>query len=330
MRKLIYFLCLGLGLSLIISCQKDAAIQGDLQSILLSKDTLTMYTGDKVRLDYKISPATTDSTKLVWSSSDTTVVVVNKGVLLAKKEGKSTVIIKNENSTASVSCLVTVIDRPKPELIAYYPFNGTVADSSGNSNHGTAYGLIAVSNRFGKANSAYQFNGYNSYIAVPDKQPLRLSNTNFTLSAWVKLDANNYSYGSMILNKHLTGVNNGWTWSITGLASNPLSVGFFGPGGGSNNAYGTKAIELTGWHMITSAYNAQTKQLSMYIDGVLDNVTQNVEAPNGNIETSLYIGRDNPTIDSSGYFFQGAMDEIRIYGRLLSSEEIQKLYTLKK
>ncbi|MBS7566171.1 hypothetical protein KHS38_17315 [Mucilaginibacter sp. Bleaf8] len=308
------------------SCQKDGTLPEDISKIVLGKDTLTMYAGDVVDIDYKITPSNYDTTLLVWSVSDTSVVSINKGKATAKKEGLTTVTVKNTANTVSVSCVVKVIDALDKGLIAYWKFNGNNRDASGNKNKVTLYNISTVADRFGKANHAFSFNGYNSYLSVADNQALRLNNTNFTLNAWIKMDTHNNSYGSMILNKHLTGVDNGWTWSITGYASNPFAVGFFGPGGGSNNAYGSKEITLNGWHMVTAVYNVSTQRLSMYVDGVLDNVTNNVLSPNAAITTGLYIGRDNPSVNTNGYFYKGIMDDIRIYNRACNPTEIQRLF----
>ena len=49
-------------------------------------------------------------------------------------------------------------------LIAHYPFDGNALDVSGNANHGTLVGPVAVADRFGNNNAAYLFNGASDYI----------------------------------------------------------------------------------------------------------------------------------------------------------------------
>ncbi len=51
-------------------------------------------------------------------------------------------------------------------LLAYYPFSGNANDSSGNGKHGTVNGASLTSDRCGKANSAYSFNGTSAYIEM--------------------------------------------------------------------------------------------------------------------------------------------------------------------
>ena len=69
-------------------------------------------------------------------------------------------------------------------LIAYYPFNTNTNDESGNGNNGTVNGATLTTDRFGKANSAYKFDGSN-LIAV---NPAQFKNQTFTYAIWVKLD----------------------------------------------------------------------------------------------------------------------------------------------
>jgi len=230
-------------------------------------------------------------------------------------------------SISSIQQLYNTSANPANNLIAYWPFNNSASDSSGNHNNGTAYNVTSVADRFGNPNHAYHFDGSTSYITVPDNVSLRLSNTDFTLNAWVKMDSYNSSYGSNILSKHTSGVNDGWSWSITGYSSSPTGVVFYGPGGGNTNAFGTQALTTGQWYMITSVYSAANQQLSIYVNGVLDNVTSGVATPNSAINATLYIGRDYVGSPSNGYFFQGTMDEVTIYNSALSVSTIKQLYS---
>jgi len=306
---------------------------------LLLKDTLQLYVGETRNVPLTISPSDYNQDSLKYLSSDTTVITISKiGLLTAKKVGLSTITISNLTSTISINTHITVVPAPidslRLGLIAYYPFNNSTADSSGLGNDGTGYNLQAVTDRFGNQNAAYHFDGQSSYVSIKDNVYVRLYATDFTQSAWVKLDDYNASYGSVVLGKRLPGVADaGYTFSIGGYTS---SAGFptagithFGPGGGSvNNALSINAIPVDQWHMLTCVYSYQSKTLSIYIDGALDSTTPNISAPNASVGAKIYIGRDDPTLDDNGYFIYGALDDIRVYSRALSAKEIQKLYTL--
>lgn len=212
---------------------------------------------------------------------------------------------------------------PTSNLIAYWPFDGNGKDHSGNGNTATLHNLISTTDRFGNQNGAYYFNGQNAYASVIDKATLRLSDTDFTLNAWVKLDAYNASHGSMIMAKRTSGVNSGWQTSISGYDSNPYGVMTYGPGGGSYNAWGSIKVSFNQWHMVTCVYKLSTQTLSIYINGVLDNTTIGVLTPNGNITAPLFIGMDPNT---NTYLIKGALDDVRISGKALNSAEVLQFY----
>ena len=74
-------------------------------------------------------------------------------------------------------------------LAARYTFDGNANDVSGNGNDGTVTGATLVADRFGKANSAYEFNGGPDYVKVPQNESLEIKN-NITMSFWAKLPSN--------------------------------------------------------------------------------------------------------------------------------------------
>jgi hypothetical protein len=211
-------------------------------------------------------------------------------------------------------------------LIAYWSCDNTAYDLSGHGHNGSLNNITVTTDRFGYPRGAYYFNGSSSYISVPDAAELRLGNTDFTLNAWVRLDAYNSSFGSSILVKRFSGINNGWVWTITGNSSSPVGVLSYGPGGGNANAFGNTVIGTGTWAMVTSIYNLASQSLSIYVNGVLDRTVTGILPANASVTAALYIGRDDPSTGTS-YFFQGALDEIRMYNRAINSTELQQLYT---
>jgi len=209
-------------------------------------------------------------------------------------------------------------------LIAYWTCANTTYDMSGNNNTATLFLVNAAADRLGHANGAYHFNGINSYMTVMDTAALRLSNTDFSVTAWIKLYSHNTSFGDEILSKHLTGNDQGWAWSVTGDAAGRHSL-FFGPGGTNNDAFGKDTINLNRWHLVTTTYKVANHAIRHYIDGVLDTIIQNIAPPNAMITAELCIGRDNPEASANGYFFNGVMGDIRIYNRALLQKDIRVL-----
>ncbi|WP_143310606.1 LamG domain-containing protein [Chitinophaga vietnamensis] len=258
---------------------------------------------------------------------------------------KATQILKNVSlcgltMAALFSCSKTAINEPAmaPKahtellsdtagLIAWWPLDSLsyANDRSGHFHHGVAYNTGFTTDRFGTKNGAFYFNGSSSYISVDDQADLRLTNTDFTINAWVKLDSYNSSYGSEIVTKRDNGPG-GYCYSIRGYAANPYGVIGFGPGGNDPNAFGSKTVTTGAWHMTTTVYNLAQQKITLYVDGVLDNVTTGILPANAPATAKLYIGRDEVTSPTNGYFLQGALNDIRIYNRALSAAEIQNLY----
>lgn len=215
-------------------------------------------------------------------------------------------------------------------LVAYYPFDDTGLDLSGNNSHGYVYNINSATDRYGKSNGAYYFDGVSSYIQVKDNQALRLNNTDFTINVWAKTDTYNTSYGSVILGKRGPGNNNGWLFGIHGQSSgNIIGTGqatYQVSGGNDPYAASVKALNTGTWYMLTTVYHVKTQQLSFYVNGVLDNTVTNIPTPLATASGDVYIGRDNPAVGIAPYFYQGTLDEMRIFNRALSISDIKKLF----
>jgi hypothetical protein len=69
---------------------------------------------------------------------------------------------------------------PDAGLVGWYPFNGTVNDSSGNGNNGTAASVTPVADRFGNQSGAFQFNGSTSEVLLPNN----FQTQSLTVCAW--------------------------------------------------------------------------------------------------------------------------------------------------
>jgi PKD repeat protein len=216
-------------------------------------------------------------------------------------------------------------------LIAYYPFSGNAKDMTGRGHDGNAKDAILTTDRFGNENSAYLFNGETSSIIVKDKEDIRLSQTDFTINGWLKLDRFDPSYGASFIIKRFTGPHNGWGTSITGYAfqrdvgNKAGSPFFYVSGGGDPYAIGGKQVELDKWCMFTVVYNLDLRTVQLFINGKLDNITYNIPSPIGDINADLFIGSDSD-VGTPGYHIKGKIDDIGMYHRALSEKEINRIF----
>ncbi len=197
------------------------------------------------------------------------------------------------------------------DLIAYYPFSGNAEDESGNGYHAGEVQAELTTDMEGNPNSAYAFNGTDNYIVIPHIG-VDLSH-DFTITYWFRpndLQTRQWLFG----NRH----------TVSGDEANGLEsdiyegeLRFFWPAQLSL----TYEITTSEWQFV--AYTKSGSSYKLYYNAELADEGTNTTSPADN--DPWCIGADFNQ-QGWGAFFNGKMDEIRIYGRPLSEDEIQFLY----
>lgn len=199
-----------------------------------------------------------------------------------------------------------------PGLVAAYSFDEgtgtTVTDGSGNGNNGTIGGATWTTS--GKYGNALVFDGTSSLVTVNNSATLQLSNA-MTLEAWVNPSTVSGAWRDVIYkgndNYYLEGTS-------TGSKSAPAVGGTFGTA--DVVLFGTAALPGNTWTHLAATYDGTTTRL--YVNGTqVANQTQT-----GAITASLnplQIGGDS----IYGQYFQGTIDEVRIYNLALTATQIQ-------
>ena len=210
-------------------------------------------------------------------------------------------------------------------LVGYWPFCGNANDQSGNGNNGLVNGATLSTDRFGNSNGAYSFNGVNNSIIIPDSSVLRPSN--ITISCWINPVSISNGF---ILSKSST--------SNAGSEQYLLNVDGYGTGTASFEVKrnsgcvagqnwqklitGQNLINLNVWQNIICTYDGTF--MKYYLNGVL---IQTYTPISGSIDNctggSLNIGRFWNDING---FFNGKIDDIGIWNRALTQQEIAQLY----
>ncbi len=211
---------------------------------------------------------------------------------------------------------------PTNGLVAYYPFNGNANDESGNGNNGVVNGATLTADRFGNVNKSYSFNG-NSSIVISDNDYLELTN-NFSISSWFY--ATSLSQVSMILSKHIcTNTEGTYTYGIWSNGVNNL-VNFQAYPNFNALTYPTNAgaVNLNSWYNFVTTYDKTTKDLKYYLNGDLISTIQ-IDFNISNTTRDLFIGMQNCG-SGAEWYWNGKIDDIRIYNRDLSNTEVQQLY----
>ncbi|HJM64993.1 MAG TPA: LamG-like jellyroll fold domain-containing protein, partial [Roseibacillus sp.] len=216
-------------------------------------------------------------------------------------------------------------------LVAYYPFNGNADDESGNGHDGTVNGATLTSDRGGRSNSAYSFDGTNDFITVDSSPELRALSS-LSVSTWIQVGSsqspapnNNHA----ILASWAGGGDGRAFWlGTTGNFSPPgsrIGVGT-GPGNPHGDLFNPSDTTITdgAWHHVVYAHDLNGAAL--YIDGI-SIVESEVGFPIREFVEPLVFGADNNGVRAN---FRGFIDDTRIYNRGLSADEVAALYELER
>ncbi len=201
-------------------------------------------------------------------------------------------------------------------LAAYWKFDdgsGTIAmDSSGNGNTGILHGATWTNS--GRVNGALHFNGINSWVEVPDSDSVDLSK-NFTVACWIYPDVHAGNY-NMLVSKHQPYINSdhSWYWGIKNDVSTFVNWG-------NPEIRGTQDIPLNSWTHVAITYIDATMSFCFYNNGQLDR-QMDADLSIRNTDKMLVIGSEN----GSTNFYDGLIDDVRIYNRALTSNEVLELY----
>ena len=208
-------------------------------------------------------------------------------------------------------------------LVAWYPFDGNASDMSGNGNHGTVNGATLSTDRHGQTTNAYSFDGENDFIDLNNPSILGTTN-NFSIIAWVRSGTGSI-YGEF---NAASGNTRNYFYITSG---NRLGMDQYFPTGGAVNSLELSELNQTNsWNQV--GYTRAEANWSFFANGELMNLGSNSENYSGSTPDLGYIGARAYTYGgySAGVkdFFTGSIDDIRIYDRALSTEEVSALYRL--
>jgi uncharacterized protein (TIGR02145 family) len=211
-------------------------------------------------------------------------------------------------------------------LVAYYPFNGNANDESGNGNNGVVNGPTLTTDRFGNSNKAYDFNGVNNYILMSNSNTLNPSI--ITINLWMNCNDSNRCLIEKSDQSNATNLGysinykdefQGWKGLKTSFGKGQCSTV-------SNPVIYSPQNMFDGpqWKMITVIIQSNGN-VSQYLNGVLVYQEQTNQSfiPCNDINSTLRIG--GPHWDNDPEWYIGKIDDIRIYNRALTQEEISYL-----
>ena len=204
---------------------------------------------------------------------------------------------------------------PTDNLRGWWDFNGQMNDQSGSSMTFSPYGgTFLGTDRFGVSGSAVQLTGNGSASAPNDGTIPQYAA--MTISYWV-----HYQGGETSAIVAL-GASSGQSWSsYLGSTGGINYADGCGDNGGSGGVGGTGTYH-NAWHHVVMTTAGVGQAFSVYVDGNLHGSSQG-ETGGGCNSSSLHLGVD---IWSAPEYMIGSIDDLGIWGRILSPIEIQALY----
>lgn len=211
---------------------------------------------------------------------------------------------------------------PKPDgLVAHWTFDETdgvrVEDVSGNRRHGTIHGKTA--HKEGVRGRSLYLDGSHDYVAVPDNETLDFSDATFSVTTWV----NAYALSSeqqMIVAKNVYSANQR-EWGLMLDRDNRFRI-YLRHDDQWKTAESRSAPVPGRWYHIAVA--VQAGRASLYLNGVLEGQAK-LGSPIPNTAAPLTIGGINDGGRLRQMLF-GAVDEIRLYDRVLTAQEVKAMY----
>ena len=242
-------------------------------------------------LEINISISELNLANLIYNWNNTNYTIYNESLVLMMNFDNRSLL--GENSTYAVD-------------VSRYGNNGTLIN-------GPFWNIT------GKYGNSIQFDGNNDYIDLGIPSSTKITD-NITLSAWVKTSATSNAYRDVIANQ--------WNYQDSGImlttyGASTLHVPY---SNGSSFTYldGTYTFSDGNWHFIATTFSSGN--LTIYADGRLINSGKSTTLTKigYNNVNKLLIGKDSGTGGTE--YFNGSVDEVRIWNRSLSADEIYQSY----
>jgi len=200
-------------------------------------------------------------------------------------------------------------------LVGWWKFDGNAKDSSGNANHGNQNGNPSyVAGKFGRAAS---FGGKGDWVHVANESKFDCV-SEVTVAAWIKVNRFDKEYQAIV-----TKGDSAWriqrneSTDTLEFACSGLEI----PSGNEwGSLYGKRNVNDGKWHYVAGVYDG--RNMVIYVDGEVDSF-QPASGLIGANDHPVYIGEN---AEMTGRFWNGWIDDVRVYNTGLGQDEIRALY----
>ena len=208
-------------------------------------------------------------------------------------------------------------------LVGYWPFDIDSRDLSGNGNDGNVSGAV-FNESGGQMGGGYEFDGFNDYIDIGNNESLNLTE-DLTVSIWIYPKDLTTSIRRDIVTKGTAG---SYEWALVSSSNNQTTFIIWNTAAGNfYTATGSSKIIENNWYHVLGKVNSSGAYI--YLNGSEDGsdlISSGTREKDG--VAKIYVGARET--QGSDDFFNGTLDELRIYNRSLNSSEISELYDRQK
>jgi hypothetical protein len=234
----------------------------------------------------------------------------------------ATIVTSNEPVTTSPTPRETSVPSGS---VAYYSFNDGKAHDSVNGYSGTVNNAVSMK---GKSGDGFYFNGGNAYISLP-----RMVSNDFSFSLWVKTD--------QFVEPHSTGGSLGQWYRGQGLIDADVcypkkdfgvdlygSKASFGTGPDDQSIFTINSVNDNIWHHVVATRDGKTGEIGLFLDGRKEGAATTRDIGSLTDSMNIIIGNSPCHIQENSNWFNGNIDEVIIYDRVLSQDDVTHLYQM--
>ncbi len=266
------------------------------------------------------------SSTLSWQTTNATTVTISQGVGTVPGAGSTTVspaqtttytlTAGGDGGPVTSTVTVAVAGTGDPELVGWWRLDDgsgtTAADSSGNGNDGDMVGGPTWTT--GYNGGALQFDGTDDHVTI---DPIIAQPASFTISAWIKTSYTAPAGTEAVI----------LAWGAAGqvgefrVEDSKIMYGQYAGGADWQFLYGGAAVSDNAWHHV--ALTKAGSAINLYVDAIPDgsgSITNTITP------TDLTIGAVE-YLSAFQHFFNGLIDDVRLYNRALDASEIADLHS---
>jgi hypothetical protein len=216
---------------------------------------------------------------------------------------------------------------PTNGLVGWWPFNGNANDESGNGNNGTVNGATLTADRFGNSSKAYSFSGNQQNIVTSN---VLTGNNELTLSYWINIPSNGGGcvitqnkptspFYTLFQAQNIQGANNTSINSLYYTNANTCQIGQ------GQQLWDTTTNISNQWHNFIYTIDVNS-DCNVYIDGVLSKSFNGSGFSFCTLTSGVSLRIGGQWISNDLQWFLGKIDDIGIWNRALSDQEISNIY----